>query len=195
MSQDELSNAGDKKQVSKARKIVSAVVLLGLLVLLGIEARAGFGQSMAANSLKAIAEEGVFPAKTVTEQQFNAKMPLWPTITEIGQTPSTIEFKYEWFSVVRPRMEKLPPSVLYATFSNSEPRYAMFFGTEPPDLGQRMKPTKGEMGPGGGASVSELELELTDPGDDADGDDADGEDEAANNDAGSEKPDEAAGGN
>lgn len=154
MSDDKPISAGDKKQVSKARKIVSGIVLLGLLVLLGIEGRAGFGHSMTANALKSNAPEGVFKAGAVTEEAFNGKLALWPIISEIGETKTTVECKYEWFSIFRPRMEKLPPAVLYATFSNTEPRYAMFYGTEPPDTAERIELTKDTVGDTGRSSMS-----------------------------------------
>lgn len=134
MSEAKPITAGDNKSVSKGRKIASGIILVGLLILLVIEGRAGFGHSSAGKVLKEMAPEGLFEKGAVTQEEFNAKMPLWPTITEIGETPTTVEYKYEWFSIFRPNIESLPPSVIYAGFTKEEPRHAVFFGTDAPDL-------------------------------------------------------------
>lgn len=137
MSNAEPLKSGNRKEVSKARKIVSAIILVGLLVVLGIEGRAGFGHSSAAKALQDLAPDGAFETGAVTEEQIDNLMTLSPTKEELeggtGSGSVVVEYKYSWKSLVRPLMSNMPPTDLYVTFSKEEPRHALLFGTEAPD--------------------------------------------------------------
>lgn len=144
MSEQQPPENGGGKQVSKGRKIFSGIILVGLLVLLGIEGRAGFGHSSTAKALQEIAPEGVFEQQTVTEEQVDAMMSLSPTKEKLEGGNVIVEYKYSWKSVIRPLMNNMPATDLYVTFSDTDPRYAISYGTDEPVLRKQPKLVPGE---------------------------------------------------
>lgn len=128
-----MTDEESKSGVSPVRKAVSIVVLLVVLILLGIEGRAGFGHSSATAKLQDLAPQGAFKQGEITQEQLNDMMPMSPTIEEVGETVNTVECRYSWKSVIRPLMSGMTETEVYVTFTNSEPRYAVTFGTEKPE--------------------------------------------------------------
>lgn len=171
MSKQEPLKGSDGKQVSKARKIVSGIVLIGLLVVLGIEGRAGFGHSSAAKALQKMAPDGAFEPGFVTEEQIDALMTLSPKKEKLEGSGVINEYKYSWKSVIRPLMSNMPATELYVSFSNTEPPYALVYGTDAPT-----GPPAAAVGPGwdadgGSAMAPSLEAPtppITDQEDDSD---------------------------
>ena len=136
MSEQEPAQSTQSKEVSKGRKIFSGVMLIGVLIVLGIEGRAGFSHSSATKSLQELAPDGVFKPGTVTEAEIEALLSLSPKKEELKAEilHNRIECKYSWKSLLRPLMSDTPATELYVAYTNPAdgPRYAMYYGTDKP---------------------------------------------------------------
>ena len=140
MSEQEPAQSTQSKEVSKGRKIFSGVMLIGVLIVLGIEGRAGFSHSSATKSLQELAPDGVFKPGTVTEAEVEALLSLSPKKEELkGELKgefqhNRVEYKYSWKSLLRPLMSDMPTTELYVAYTNPAdgPRYAMYYGTDKP---------------------------------------------------------------
>lgn len=156
MSEQDSLKSGDGKQVSKARKVISGIILLALLVVLGIEGRAGFGHSSSAKALQDIAPDGAFQQDTVTREQVEAMMVLSPNTEELDfdSGRGRVEYKYEWKSLIRPLMANMPATELYVSYSEEEPQYAMYYGTDAPEKFQAPSIGPGWDADGGGGAAA-----------------------------------------
>lgn len=126
---DDLS-AENSSGVSPARKAVSAIVLVVLLFVLGIEIRAGLGQMWSAQTLEATAPGGAFPYQEFSYDSTQSLLSLFPSEEVQRESETEIEYKYSWYSLLRPLLNK-PESVEYIVYSKShEERWALFHSTE-----------------------------------------------------------------
>ncbi|MEP3480458.1 MAG: hypothetical protein ABJZ55_14500 [Fuerstiella sp.] len=151
MSEQESTKTEGGKEVSKARKIVSGIILVGLLALLGIEGRAGFGHSSSAKALQDAAPEGSFKQNNLTLEQIDAMMSMSPSREQLETRGATLEYKYSWKSIIRPLMDNIPPTDLYVSFTDGEPPYALGYGTDAPEP----LPAAGKGGPPADSSDSD----------------------------------------
>lgn len=136
MSEQEPAQSTQSKEVSKGRKIFSGVMLIGVLIVLGIEGRAGGSHSSATKSLQELAPDGVFKPGTVTEAEVEALLSLSPKKEELkGEFQyNRVEYKYSWKSLLRPLMSDTPTTELYVAYTDPAdgPRYAIYYGTDKP---------------------------------------------------------------
>lgn len=120
-------SSGGKGGVSPGRKAFSTIVLIVLLVVLGIELRAGLGVSLSENALKANAQEGIISGLSLEEAK--AKMMLWPTFEVDDSSGAETSIRYTWYSLLRPLIGK-PPAVLYLVGSKGDNPVALSYHGE-----------------------------------------------------------------
>lgn len=120
-------SSGGKGGVSPGRKAFSTIMLIVLLVILGIELRAGLGVSLSENALKANAKEGIITGLSLEEAK--AKMMLWPTSEVDDSSGAETSIRYTWYSLLRPLIGK-PPAVLYLVGSKGENPVALSYHGE-----------------------------------------------------------------
>lgn len=116
--------------VSPTRKKVSACVLITLLVVLLVEIRAGAGHSMSGKALQEACPDGVF--NNVMMSDVDAMMTLAPSRTVVRETPEEVEYRYGWFSLLRPLLQRPDASLYVVSDKNSDPPSATRFNTEAP---------------------------------------------------------------
>ena len=102
---DDLTAAGPAG-VSPLRKKVSALILILLIGVLGIEIRAGLGQYMTGNSLAAIAPDGAFPLNTLSYDELQASISMGPESEVVRESDAEVEYRYTWFSLLRPLLSR-----------------------------------------------------------------------------------------
>ncbi|MBL8817147.1 MAG: hypothetical protein JNL58_14050 [Planctomyces sp.] len=120
-------SSGGKGGVSPGRKAFSTIMLIVLLVVLGIELRAGLGVSLSENALKANAKDGIITGLSLEEAK--AKMMLWPTSEVDDSSGAETSIRYTWYSLLRPVIGK-PPAVLYLVGSKGENAVALSYHGE-----------------------------------------------------------------
>lgn len=116
--------------VSPARRAVSTVLLVVALVILGIELRAGLGQSNSGKAMSAMLTEGVFENVPLTTAQ--AALALWPSESVLRDDKLEKVVRYSWFSLLRPLTGKPQPE-LFLVSDKSDPPRAITFYTDPED--------------------------------------------------------------
>lgn len=127
---EEFADAG-AQGVSPLRKKISAVLLILLLVVLGIELRAIAGQTWSIQSLQAVAPEGGFGTRSNTHSDVLEMLSFAPTESIERETDDHVEYKYSWNSLLRPLLGK-PESALYVVFQkdNKDEQWARFYSTD-----------------------------------------------------------------
>lgn len=137
MSEDpQVTDAANAGGVSKARKAFSTILLLALTVVLAIEVRAAVGHTWTGAVLADKSENGVFPDTKFEEVKGLLK--LWPSEEIINDTEQETEYRYSWYSLLRPLLNK--PEAEYflvkAKFGETE---AVVFDIQLPNRGERAK--------------------------------------------------------
>lgn len=135
--------------VSKARTIVSLILLLVVGVVCVIELRAGLGHWMTANAMKGKCNaQGEFENLTLQDAQGLVKF--GPAVKE-SQQDADVSFRYTWFSLLRPVMGDASPGLtLVAT--TGEKAMALTFHTDAEEEAAAPGPTTGAGTPPAGAS-------------------------------------------
>ena len=136
MSEDLTADPG-AGGVSPLRKKISAVVLSVLVIVLVVEARAGLGHMLTGKALQQNFPEGAF-GKATTMDELQSLLSLAPSRTVVGENAEEIEYRYSWFSMLRPLLNR-PEAAYYVSASQTTPSYALRFNTE--------RPTEGELNP------------------------------------------------
>ena len=149
---------GGGPAVSKARTIVSLILLLVVGVVCVIELRAGLGHWMTANAMKGKCnDQGEFENLTLQDAQGLVKF--GPAVKENSQD-ADVSFRYTWFSLLRPVMGDPSPGLTLVATKGEKPM-ALTFHTDAeeeaaapaPTTGTEASPanasTGGMMGPGG----------------------------------------------
>jgi hypothetical protein len=113
--------------VSPVRKKISALVLCVLSIVLIIEVRAGLGHMLSGKMLREKSPEGVF--EKVLLEEFEPMLSLAPTRTTVRENDDQIDYKYSWFSLLRPLLKR-PEAAFYVVASNSTPSYVRLYSTE-----------------------------------------------------------------
>ncbi len=126
---DDFSAEKSAGGVSPARKKISALILCGLAIVLIIEVRAGMGHMLSGKMLQEKSPDGVFEALTLDE--FEPLLSLAPSRTTIREDDEEIEYRYAWFSLLRPLLSR-PEAAYYIVASKSTPSQVQRYNTEAP---------------------------------------------------------------
>lgn len=94
--------AAPAPKTSRARKIVSSVLLVALLVVLAIEVRSAVGYTWSGASMQNGSEEGVL--LDTSHEDLKSLLKFWPKETIVSETEGQTRYKYTWFSLLRPLM-------------------------------------------------------------------------------------------
>ena len=114
--------------VSPLRKIISAVVLCVLAIVLIIEVRAGLGHMWSGNMLQENSPSGRFDNLSLAE--FEPMLSFAPSRSLVREINGEIEYKYSWFSLLRPLLSR-PEAAYYVIVSTTTPPHVRRFNTEP----------------------------------------------------------------
>lgn len=135
--------------VSKARTIVSLILLLVVGVVCVIELRAGLGHWMTANAMKGKCNaQGEFENLTLQDAQGLVKF--GPAVKE-SQQDADVSFRYTWFSLLRPVMGDASPGLTLVATKGEKPM-ALTFHTDAEEEAAAPGPTTGAGTPPAGAS-------------------------------------------
>ena len=119
--------------VSPLRKNFSVGILLALVVVLGIELRASLGQKWSGTALQAAApENGVFDEDSVSPEALEGMLSLGPSKTMLRESDTETEYRYSWFSLLRPILGR-QESAVYVVYDRNDPPTAIRYGTEAPE--------------------------------------------------------------
>lgn len=113
--------------VSPVRKKISAVVLCALSIVLIIEVRAGMGHMLSGKMLKVQSPEGVFEQLLLAD--FEPMLSLAPARATVRENSDEIEYKYSWFSLLRPLLSR-PEAAYYVVARAQTPQHVLRFNTE-----------------------------------------------------------------
>ena len=127
---DDLAADSGSGGVSPLRKKISAGILGVLVIVLLVEARAGLGHMLTGQALQAKSPDGAFQNTTMDELQ--SLLSLAPSRTIAWETEQEVEYRYSWFSLLRPLLNR-PEAAFYVAASQATPAYALRFNTERPD--------------------------------------------------------------
>ncbi len=116
--------------VSPLRRKISAAVLLTLIVVLLIEVRAGAGHSLSGSALQAASEDGVFERKLLSDVE--AMLRIAPEKAVVRESLDEIEYRYSWFSLLRPLLQRPQAEFFVVATRNADPPYALLYNTEAP---------------------------------------------------------------
>ncbi|MCA9085841.1 MAG: hypothetical protein KDA81_17395 [Planctomycetaceae bacterium] len=119
------------QRVSTAREAVSKWVLVLVLIVLAVEVRAALGHRVSMNKLREVCPEGVF--FDTTHAQFCSMLTLFPEESVTLDLPDEVEYRYGWFSLLRPVFNR-PEAAVYVTIHRHS-NYAMRYCEEPPTEG------------------------------------------------------------
>lgn len=94
--------------VSKARKLVSTVLLLILLVVLAIEVRSAVGYAWFGSALSARSKQGIIEKTSLSEVKGMLKF--WPKEELVKEESGTTEYRFSWYSLLAPLMSRDEPA-------------------------------------------------------------------------------------
>lgn len=116
--------------VSPLRRKISAALLLTVIVVLVIEVRAGAGHSLSGAALEAASEDGVF--KNTLLSDVEAMIKVLPSKTVVRENTAEIEYRYSWFSLLRPLLGRPKAELFVVSTREAEPAYALIYNTDAP---------------------------------------------------------------
>ena len=155
-------------KVSGTRTIVSLVFLVVVLVVCGIELRAGLGQFLTLRSFNKISENNLFKNLSLIDAQ--GMVAAFPSKSDVQVGEYEDVHHYYWYSLLRPLMGEKNPELFVSADHSSPPKAVSFYtstegeaaiipkdpnappsSTMPPGgpMGMSMSPPGGVM-PGGG---------------------------------------------
>jgi len=125
MAQTPLAKAPTGPKVSGTRTIVSLVFLVVVLVVCGIELRAGLGQFLTLRSFNKVSENSLFKNVSLVDAQgmvaaFPSKSPV-----EVGDSEDV--HHYYWYSLLRPLMGDKNPELFVSSDHSSPPNAVSFY--------------------------------------------------------------------
>lgn len=126
---DELTTDPENSGVSPLRKNISRGILILLLVVLGIELRAGIGHMQSGKALQNAAPDGAF--EKITLQELENLLVLSPSRTVVRESPEDIEYRYGWYSLLRPLLSR-PEAAYYVVVSDIKKGLVGRYSPEPP---------------------------------------------------------------
>ena len=126
MSQIPPAKAPTGPKVSGTRTIVSLVFLGIVLIVCGIEVRAGLGQFLTLRSYNKVSENGLF--KNVSFDEAQGMVAAFPSKSDVQVGEYEDVHHYNWYSLLRPLMGDKAPE-LYVSSDHSDPAAAVSFYT------------------------------------------------------------------
>ena len=126
MSQIPPAKAPTGPKVSGTRTIVSLVFLGIVLIVGGIEVRAGLGQFLTLRSYNKVSENGLF--KNVSFDEAQGMVAAFPSKSDVQVGEYEDVHHYNWYSLLRPLMGDKAPE-LYVSSDHSDPAAAVSFYT------------------------------------------------------------------
>ena len=126
MSQIPPAKAPTGPKVSGTRTIVSLVFLGIVLIVCGIEVRAGLGQFLTLRSYNKVSENGLFKNFSFDEAQ--GMVAAFPSKSDVQVGEYEDVHHYNWYSLLRPLMGDKAPE-LYVSSDHSDPAAAVSFYT------------------------------------------------------------------
>ena len=126
MSQIPPAKAPAGPKVSGTRTIVSLVFLGIVLIVGGIEVRAGLGQFLTLRSYNKVSENGLF--KNVSFDEAQGMVAAFPSKSDVQVGEYEDVHHYNWYSLLRPLMGAKAPE-LYVSSDHSDPAAAVSFYT------------------------------------------------------------------
>lgn len=127
MAEENKKSSSNAKKVSPARHAVSLVLLLVAGMICVIELRAGLGQMLSSKALAAKANEGEFTDLPLKDAR--GMMMLAPKETVEDRGPDQV-LKFEWYSLLRPLLQKSNPQITVIASNGSEPMALAFTTVE-----------------------------------------------------------------
>ncbi len=127
MSED-LPKETNASGVSPLRKKISAVVLCVLAIVLVVELRAGMGHMLSGKMLQEKSPDETFEKMGLSELE--PMLSLAPARTVVRDGRDEVEYKYAWFSLMRPLLSR-PEAAYYIVVNRSEPPNVRRYSTEP----------------------------------------------------------------
>ncbi len=198
MAQTPPAKAPTGPKVSGTRTIVSLVFLVVVLVVCGIELRAGLGQFLTLRSFNKISENNLFKNLSLVDAQ--GMVAAFPSKSDVQVGEYEDVHHYYWYSLLRPLMGEKKPELFVSADHSSPPKAVSFYTstegeivhtpvnpnappamtTMPPGapMGMGMGGPPGGGRPGGQGSRPPLEDDAPDPAA-ADAPKTEGESEAA----------------
>jgi hypothetical protein len=150
MAEENQKSPSKSKKVSPARHAVSLVMLLIVGVICVIELRAGLGQMLSSKALAAKANDGEFADLSLKDARDLMKLAPKETVEDRG--PDQV-LKFEWYSLLRPLLQKSSPQITIVASNGSEPM-ALAFTTAEEEVKSAPVPAKyGTEGSSGGAGA------------------------------------------
>ena len=133
MSND-LTDGVPSNGVSPLRKKISTAILCGLVVVLLVEVRAALGHSLSGAAMQSASTDGNF--HTTLFSDVDAMMILAPSKTVVRESPDEIEYRFSWYSLLRPLVQKVrkcPETEFFVVATrNADPAYALIYNTDAP---------------------------------------------------------------
>ncbi|MEJ7595156.1 MAG: hypothetical protein WKF77_26835 [Planctomycetaceae bacterium] len=126
MSQIPPAKAPTGPKVSGTRTIISLVFLGIVLIICGIEVRAGLGQFLTLRSYNKVSENGLF--KNVSFDEAQGMVAAFPSKSDVQVGEYEDLHHYYWYSLLRPLMGDKAPE-LYVSSDHSDPAAAVSFYT------------------------------------------------------------------
>ena len=125
MSQTPPAKAPTGPKVSGTRTIVSLIFLVVVLVVCGIELRAGLGPFLTMRSFNKVSDNSLFKNVSLADAQrmiaaFPSKSPV-----EVGDSEDV--HHYYWYSLLRPLMGKKSPELFVSADHSSPPNAVSFY--------------------------------------------------------------------
>lgn len=125
MAQTPPAKAPTGPKVSGTRTIVSLVFLVVVLVVCGIELRAGLGQFLTLRGFDQVSENNLFKDKSFAEAQ--AMVAAFPSKSSVQVGEYEDVHHYYWYSLLRPLMGKENPEVFVSADRSSPPKALSFY--------------------------------------------------------------------
>lgn len=118
--------------VSKARKLISTVLLLILLVVLAIEVRAAVGYAWSGSVMTAESKQGIFESRPHSEVKEMLKF--WPAEEVVAEADNATEYRYSWFSLLAPVLSRDEPAY-HVIFVKADDAEGAVYDVETPNSG------------------------------------------------------------
>ncbi len=125
MSQTPPAKAPTGPKVSGTRTIISLVFLVIVLVVCGIELRAGLGQFLTLRSFNKVSENNLFKNVPLAEAQ--GMVAAFPSKSDVQVGDFEDVHHYHWYSMLRPLMGEKNPELFISADHNTPPNAVSFY--------------------------------------------------------------------
>ncbi|MBC7964592.1 MAG: hypothetical protein H7Z17_01605 [Fuerstia sp.] len=125
MAQTPPAKAPTGPKVSGTRTIISLIFLVIVLIVCGIELRAGLGQFMTLRSFDKVSENNLFKNVPLAEAQ--GMVAAFPSKSDVQVGDFEDVHHYYWYSMLRPLMGKKNPELFISADHNTPPNAVSFY--------------------------------------------------------------------